>query len=527
MLSTATVIAIRQRGRVLEGTLGAMKLWIRSFASTALSLGLAALIGACSDEPSGPPACEGGGDDFDGVEFAGVWHFEVQFPDFGAGVATLRVERQDGDFSVQASGRESTEVRFDDSGIYVLAMNEIDPEQPDEPVITRTYHVCARDAAGIATGTYEYCSDEECYPATLSGGKVDPLDEPEAEGVTLISEYNGENNDWSFSSITLNVRVHGGMAYMARRYDGLRIVDISDEQAPVERGHSPANQNENYNDVKVVEGPGDTVYALMASSTRGVVVIDVTDPDDPQEVTRFPGSELAPDGLPSVHTLFVEDQRVYLTFNYDDSLRIYDVSDPADPQPLGSFVNPRVDDEGGNLHDLYVQGGRAYLNYWNLGMTIVDTLADPANPVMLGEYRDYGQVTSHSNWVTNVGGRTISVHGDEQYGAHVRIVDVDPQSGEFLETLGSYQTRPYVSVHNILAYADRAYVTYYQDGLRILDLSDPYNPVEAGHFQTWPGLQENYGHSFFEGAIGVDLDPARNRLYLADTHRGLLILSLD
>ena len=59
------------------------------------------------------------------------------------------------------------------------------------------------------------------------------------------------------------------------------------------------------------------------------------------------------------------------------------------------------------------------------------------------------------------------------------------------------------------------------------DTSDPYQPLEVGHFQTWPGLEDGYGNSFFEGAIGVDYDPASGTIYLADTHRGLLILSED
>jgi hypothetical protein len=286
---------------------------------------------------------------------------------------------------------------------------------------------------------------------------------------------------------------------------------------------------ENYNDVKIATGPDGAIYALMASSVRGAVVIDVSDPADPREITTFPEAALTPDGAPSAHTLFIADGRAYVSFNYDNSLRIYDIADPAEPQALGSYRNPRLDSESGLLHDLYVADGRAYLDYWGLGMTIVD-VSDPGNPMVLGEYRDYGGETSHSNWVTEVGGRTISVHGDEQYGAHVRIVDVDPASGEFLATLGSYQTRPEVSVHNILAYGQRAYVTYYQDGLRILDLSDPYNPTEVGHFHTWPGVVDSgdsYGRSFFEGAIGVDYDPTSGTIYVADTHRGLLILAED
>jgi hypothetical protein len=37
----------------------------------------------------------------------------------------------------------------------------------------------------------------------------------------------------------------------------------------------------------------------------------------------------------------------------------------------------------------------------------------------------------------------------------------------FLDALAEYETRPQVSVHNIMAVGELAFVTYYQDGLRV------------------------------------------------------------
>jgi hypothetical protein len=109
----------------------------------------------------------------------------------------------------------------------------------------------------------------------------------------------------------------------------------------------------------------------------------------------------------------------------------------------------------------------------------------------------------------------------------VRIVDVDPQSQAFMTELAAFATRPAVSVHNVMAVGGLALVTYYQDGLRVLDLGDPTAPVEIAHFQSWPGALPGYGNIFYEGAIGVDYDAAERLVYLADTHRGLFILRLD
>jgi hypothetical protein len=158
-------------------------------------------------------------------------------------------------------------------------------------------------------------------------------------------------------------------------------------------------------------------------------------------------------------------------------------------------------------------------------MMIVD-VSNPAAPALVGAFAGYGERTSHSSWVTQVGERKIAVHGDEQWGAHVRIVDVTEGTGAFATGIGEWQTRPEVSVHNIMAFGDRAYVAHYQDGIRILDLSDPTAPEEVAHYQTWPGYDTAYGYSFYESAIGIDVDVDAGLVYVADTHRGLLVLRI-
>ena len=87
---------------------------------------------------------------------------------------------------------------------------------------------------------------------------------------------------------------------------------------------------------------------------------------------------------------------------------------------LGDFIHPEVEtDYGAYLHDLYVGDGLAYLNYWGLGLIVVDA-NDPQNITEVGRFADYPRRSSHSNWVTTTtGGRKISIHGDEDFTAHL------------------------------------------------------------------------------------------------------------
>lgn len=450
------------------------------------------------------------------VDPAGIWHLDLVFD--GASFAVpLRFDAlADGGYGALIAGQQVDEVRVSESDIFARV------EWLDGDVLrVRALSACRVDDDGSLFGHYASCRDGECSLAVFDAYPIRPLDDQVAAGVSLVGAF-----AWD-QSISANVRVHEGHAYVARFGDGLRILDVREPSAPVEVGHAPvAVADEYYNDVKVVAA-GDAVYALVASSHRGVVTIDVTDPANPSDVTYFPLPDAGSNWV-TVHTLFVEDTRAYLANLNVGGIDIYDVANPASPRPLGRYVLPEVVAQGaGFVHDLFVSAGRVYLNYWDHGMVIVDALDEPAAPSLVGVFDSYARRTSHSVWVTEVGGRRVAVHGDEDFGAHVRIVDVDEGSGVFLSEIGSYQTRPEVSVHNILAVGALAFVTYYQDGLRVLDLSDPAAPVEVAHYQTWTGVAESNGRSFYEGAIGVDFDNATELIYVVDTHEGLRILSLD
>lgn len=456
------------------------------------------------------------------VDPAGIWHMEIDFSDFGTFAGVARIDELGDDYTGTLFGQLMDEVRIDDSDLF-LRRSWDDEGGPR----VRAIDACAVRSDGGLYGKYASCNPEECFLGTFVAYRVDPIDEPVASGMTLVSEFAG-SPPWPTEWITTNVRVVDDVAYVSRYGDGIRIVDLSNPAQPADLGHSPPEfgDEEIYNDLKVVDGPTNRRYVIAASDTRGAVVIDVTVPADPVRITSF-GTPDVDSGVVNVHTLFIEGTRAYLANSGLAALEIYDLSEPTAPQQLGFYQHPDVSFGGGYLHDLFVQDGRAYLNYWNLGMVIVDTADDPANPTLYGVFDDYGEHTSHSNWVTEIGDRVVSVHGDEQFGAHVRIVDVDNDSVAFLNTIGEYETRRFVSVHNILAHGDRAYVTYYQDGVRVLDLSDPTDPREIAHYQTWPGPQAGYGSSFYEGAIGIDLDPGQSTVYVADTHRGLFTLRTD
>lgn len=338
-----------------------------------------------------------------------------------------------------------------------------------------------------------------CTARLVRAARHDP--EP-SDGLALVGELSlGRTSPF-------NVRVVADLAYLVSE-SGLDIVDISDLTSPVLRGSWRGAGFAN--DLKIVEAAGRR-YAILADSP--VVVLDVTDPAAPGVAALVPEE---------AHTLFVEARGgvTYAYFgNYDGSSAAFDVTDPTVPVRLGRYQT------GGFMaHDLSVADGIAYINALDAGLQVVD-FTDPANPMRLGTWASTTGA-SHSNWTTIIDGRRIAATGDEGFGARLDLVDVDVGSPTFMMPLGSYQTRDHVSIHNIMAFGTKAYVAYYQDGVRVVDLADPTAPRLAGYYNTWDPQAESSSGFVFEGAFGIDVDLARKLIFVADAARGLIILRDD
>ena len=353
------------------------------------------------------------------------------------------------------------------------------------------------------------CDGTVCRVCTAKLIRAEPHDPKVSDKLTLVGSLDGATWERGY---TFNVRVAGTTAYLVR-IDGLYIIDVTDPTTPVELGHYKRTGEGYSNDVKIVDAAGGKRYALIADFP--VDVVDVTNPALPVLAAQIPEE---------AHTLFTESRNglTYAYFgNYDGSTPVFDVTNPAQPVRLGRYKT-----DGSIVHDLSIANGIAYLNAWEAGLQVVD-FTNPAMPTLVSKWAPTTAYSSHSNWTTTAGGRKIALHGDEAYGAHLDIVDIDPASATFMKPFATYKTRDWVSIHNIMAFGTKAYFTYYQDGVRVVDVADPANPKLLGYYNTWDPQADYTSSAFFEGAVGLDVDPARKLIFVADSPRGLLILRDD
>jgi hypothetical protein len=525
---------------------------------TLASITLALVFGGCHPEPA--PS----------LALAGIWNADVRYATLNGepytfeGPQNFRFDPVEDGWSCLVGGLTADSCTFDGSAasFYVHATSIYTASSYTR---VRTYEFSGTaetddktlEARFVSRLEYQYpdgTADTYDFTGSATLVRIEPHDEAQASGLTLLGEYGVFEEPAARVSIaheedpvvashesgaagliaTANVRVRGDYAFLARFSDGLRVLNVADPANIYEVAHAPVEAvgAQYYNDVKLFS-TGGRDYAALSDSQIGLVVYDVTEPAQPTFVSSFfPGLKESGDRLNN-HTCFIVGTMAYLG-NYGGSatldpegggesggLLMVDLSDPANPREAGRWLASSLG--GSFVHDLYVsEDGIAYLCCWEIGLVILD-VRDPANAVVLGRFA-YDRMTSHSVWVTTIGGRRVAINGDEDFGAHMRIIDVEEPSHPTL--ISEFQLRPEVSVHNIMAVGDQVVAAHYQDGVRVIDLHDPAHPVEAGYFNSWlgTGSPEN-GRSFYEGGIGVDVHD--DLVYLADIERGLLVLHRD
>lgn len=167
------------------------------------------------------------------------------------------------------------------------------------------------------------------------------------------------------------------------------------------------------------------------------------------------------------------------------------------------------------------QGCEVMLDY-NEGEVLLWDNSDNSHPKVLSSTSYAAASYVHSGWWTE-DKQFISVHDelDEQYydlNTHVRFFEISDLNQPVFA--GEYIGPTKAIDHNGYARGNRYYMSNYERGLVVLDITDPRNPTEAGFFDTYP-LNNS---ASFNGAWGVYPFLPSGTLLLNDINSGLYVL---
>jgi len=210
------------------------------------------------------------------------------------------------------------------------------------------------------------------------------------------------------------------------------------------------------------------------------------------------------------HNVFIDTLSALLYSCGRSSMQVISLADPTNPVHVHHYFDSYV-------HDLYVRADTAYLNCID-DLRIVD-FADPKNPEQLFILRDYpNKGANHSGWLNEKG--NTYVFADETRAAKVKICDVSDLSKfeikSMIEPDGSDSSLP----HNILIKKNIAYMSYYDEGLQVYDISEQDNPIRIGYFDP-----KDKGDSIKpKGFWGVYPYLPSGKILVSDMKYGLYVL---
>jgi photosystem II stability/assembly factor-like uncharacterized protein len=250
--------------------------------------------------------------------------------------------------------------------------------------------------------------------------------------------------------------IAGNYLYAAERSSGFDIVDISDPENPFIAGSYEA-----LNETRDVWVDGN--YAYLSHVDDGVIITDISDIGYPVFAGQY-------DTPGYCYNLTVKDNLLFVT-GLEDGLRIADVSDPANPVGLSNV-------SGFNAWRVEVAGNYAYVigRIFNQtdNLRIFD-ISNPSNPIQLSLTPIPGitdGIVFYNNYLFLAAGE-----------GGLRIVDVsDPYNPVTVNTLPLASNIESVTIRNNYAYVATLDIGGINDGFFILDISDPENPTEIGHY---------------------------------------------
>ncbi|MCC1493722.1 LVIVD repeat-containing protein [Cognatishimia sp. F0-27] len=255
-----------------------------------------------------------------------------------------------------------------------------------------------------------------------------------------------------------------------------------------------------------------------------------------------------------VHRFDMDENYAYISTEMEgyvgNILVIYDLADPGNPTEVSRWHMPGQHVAKGEtptgvgyshrLHHAMRCGDELWAAVWHAGFRVLDA-SDITNPTLKGSYRFPKAIPEPTHTVMpleqTIDGKRFAIAIDEEH-AHLPgrlhgfiwvmdVTDLDnmepiaawdlserfcPWVGEEGVRFGGHQFRE--KLDGTLIYA-----TWFAGGLRVLDVADPYLPVEVAHYMV-PGPTGAPPQS-----NDVDVDD-KGLIYVLDRNRGLDILEM-
>lgn len=325
--------------------------------------------------------------------------------------------------------------------------------------------------------------------------------------ITLKSNlsYNGD----ALSNIGGYVDSAGNEYALVGYEQGLSIVDVTNPATPVVKFNIPGTTSI-WREVKTWQ---NYAYVTTEGCCNGLQIVNLGYLPDSVQVKYWTGDGAIAGQLETIHALHVEEGYVYLFGSnlFNGSGLIVDLTDPWNP--VYKSHTP-----GTYIHDGYVRNDTLWSAHIYDGYFSVFNVTNKSNPVLLATQNTPTNFT-HNTWLNDAG--TVLFTTDENTGSYLGSYDITDLNN--IRELDRLQLTPGSGsvIHNTHTLNDYEVISWYKDGVAIVDVSRPDNMIVTGFYDTYP---QGSGNGF-NGAWGVYPFLPSGNLVVSDIDNGLFVLT--
>ena len=326
------------------------------------------------------------------------------------------------------------------------------------------------------------------------------------------------------------------------RMDGTAFVDVTDPYNPRYLGNLAKTEGSRANSWRDMKVFRDHAFVVAdGAGQHGMQIFDLTQLRDVTEAQEFEATAMYT-GIASSHNIAINEETgfAYLVGSSDGGetcgggSHMVDINDPLNPVFAGCFAHPNTGRRNtGNSHDTQCviyhgpdedyAGREICVNSNETALSIAD-VTDKDNPIAVAA-ADYPNVAyAHQGWLTEDHRYFYSNDELDEVGGLVdatRTLIWDLADLDDPLLLSEYMNPTRATDHNMYVKGDRLYMSNNRAGLRVLDISDPENPVELGYFDTTPWSADEAG---FDGTWSVYPYFESGSVLLSSRREGLFIV---
>jgi choice-of-anchor B domain-containing protein len=298
------------------------------------------------------------------------------------------------------------------------------------------------------------------------------------------------------------------------------IYDVTNCAAPILKATFTDGSNSIWREYKVWK---NFAYSVTEAAGEGLEMFDLTNPNN----ITFTQRNYAQDTgfFNRAHTLMIDTttSRLYVngarkTSSGSSNWTFVYQLNPNNIVPtfIRALQFPSISGSSLYTHDAYVDNNIFYGSHGNSGYYIWD-VSNIFNPILIGynnENVNNNNGYNHSSWPHPLD-PTILYCAQELPDGQPMILYKLTSNGTgtdvninktFKHPLGAAYSSSYVNniYHNPHAVGNKLYIAAYNDGIQIYDISDPYNPIRAASYDSYPQAPlTNVPYNGYNGAWGV------------------------